>query len=172
MTYNCFNCPYGKESFEKRMMIFKKYGVEPDFNALAREIYCDKVGGQVGWAGSCEDAYMLPLPENDNIKKTNSKLAKRQKKRNGQRKYKKHLKNLTENISGYPQPAMLVEEKWDKELEEYVKLDTPYYKRLYGTKSRRKFYKKRSNKQVRRYKGEVQNGGFYKKIYDYQWDVD
>ena len=46
-------------------------------------------------------------------------------------------------------------------------------KRFYHSSNAQRFryYKKHSNKIVRRYKGEIKNGNYYRKIFDYWWTV-
>lgn len=45
-----------------------------------------------------------------------------------------------------------------------------YLKRCYLSR-RKKNAKRASNRKVRRYKGEISNGGHYRKFYDYWWEV-
>ncbi len=86
------------------------------------------------------------------------------------RKHKRHLKFLADNIhSG----ATHVTEEWS--MTKSRTITKPYYKRIYrGNRSnnRYKLYKRVSNKKVRNYKGDISNGGAYKKVFDYWWSVD
>lgn len=49
-----------------------------------------------------------------------------------------------------------------------------YYRRYWrGCHNNRfKYWRKIAGRKVRRYKGDVHNGGFYKKVFDYWWTVD
>lgn len=172
MMYNCFTCPYGKESYKTSIAVYNALGEQPNHDDILHNLWCDKVGGKVGWCGYCDDAFSKEyLDDVKNIKKPFVRLTKKQKKRINQKKYKKHLKSLAKTLN-YPQPAVLITEKWDKEKEKYVKLDTPYYKRLYKHAKRCKFFKRYSNKQIRLYKEKMQNGSGYKKIFNYAWEVE
>lgn len=42
----------------------------------------------------------------------------------------------------------------------------------YGRSKYVRFFKKYSNKKIRRYKGEMPNGNFCKKIFDFWWEID
>ena len=46
-----------------------------------------------------------------------------------------------------------------------------FYRRYWRTR-RFKYWRDISNRKVRRYKGDIHSGGFYKKIFDYWWAVD
>lgn len=50
-----------------------------------------------------------------------------------------------------------------------------YYKRRYysgGRRSGSKINKKLSNRTIRRYKGDIPNGFWCHKLYDYWWEMD
>ena len=49
-------------------------------------------------------------------------------------------------------------------------LQKPYYQRIYRGQ-RSKWIKKQCNRSVRRYKGKIQNGGSYKKIDEFWWEM-
>lgn len=184
IIFACKDCPYGKEDFLRRMFWYEKIvserGIPNDIyhNLTPKDVadefeqflWCDKVGGKVFWAGRCEDAYTEPAISSNRSKQ------KRRNKRERDRKYKNHLKFLAENIQYYPSPAIYVDEIWVKG-QGYIKNPKPYYKRLYHDnhskgKGYYKYYKKYSNRCVRRYKKEIHSGGAYKKIFDYWWTVD
>ncbi len=133
--------------------------------------YCDKVGGRNLLFNYCEDIY----PETARQKNHCRQKQKRRNKRKRNQKYRNHLKFLAENISGYPPPVVYTNEVWIKG-QGYVDNPKPYYKRLYRNNHKGgsyKFYKKHSNRCVRRYKGEIHSkGNQYKKIFDYWWTVN
>jgi len=150
------------------MDLYEHIREEPDYIEIAYSIWCDKIGSKCGWYGYCEDAFT------DDIKPLNKSNKKRLNKHSRRYKYQQHLKKLN-RIAYYPTPVMYIEENWDKKLRKYIPLDKPYYKRCYRGNhdgSRYKFYKRYANKNVRRYQGELHNGGSYKKVYDYWWSVD
>lgn len=146
---SCRGCPY------------YDYGLD--------EQYCDKVGGKNLLFGYCEDVYT------DIAKHINRSKQKRRNKRERDWKYKNHIKFLTENIQGYPFPAIYTDEVWIRG-QGYVENPKPYYKRCYRGNhkgNRYSSYKKYANRCVRRYKGEIYNkGNQYRKIFDYWWTVD
>ena len=174
----CKNCPYGKDDFERRMACYNKIVEE---NGTPNDIYrnltpeeaaeefekflwCDKVGGKVYVFGHCED-FSIDIPEEENFAKK-----KRKNKRERDLKYKNHLKFLAKNIKKYPSPATLVD-KYYVNGYGYVENIKPYHKRLYLNHHNCSYYKKLSNRKIRKYEDEIHNGGSYKKIYDYHWSV-
>lgn len=196
MNCNCFTCPLGKSSYEKQLSICNDLYEVPDSYGIAWNIWCDKIGGKCGWYGHCDEAFEKEYIEQNNNNKSKST------KRTRKDKYIKRLKYLSE-ICGYPPPSYHIKEKWDKELRCYIPVEKSYYKRLYRGNhktNRYKYYKKYSNKSVRRYglgsmiesidwyggndyydfiiyggnkhHGELKNGGSYKKVFDYWWTVD
>lgn len=172
----CKNCPYGKEDYERRMSNYedtiKEEGIPNDIyhylkpedasNEFEQFIWCDKVGGKVYCFGHCEDAYSKEKEE-----KRVSK-AKKTIRRKREIKYKQHLKRLAEINTGYPAPVYYKDEIWERG-KGIVKNPKPYYKRVYRGQ-RSKFFKKLSNKRVRRYKEAINNGNNYRKIYDFWWE--
>ena len=177
----CRNCPYGEEDFNRRMYWYEKTvqerGIPNDiYHYLKPEdapdefeqfLWCDKVGGKVFWSGRCEDAYTQPIISQ------NCSKQKRRNKRERDQKHKNHLKFLAENRSGYPCPAIYTDEIWVKG--QYVENPKPYYKRLYrgkGRYSNSNYHKKMSNKEIRRYKGELpKKGNLSHKLYDFWWEL-
>lgn len=153
----CTVCPYGKEDYERRISWFPDNPDPYDLN-----IWCDKVGGKVWFWGYCEDVYC-----NNSKPKAYSKK-KRKTKRERDFKYKNHLKNLAENSSHYPQSAYYTDEIWIKS-QGWVENPKAYYKRLYRGQ-RSKHLKKQSNRKIRRYKGELQNGWYCHKLFDFWWE--
>lgn len=161
---NCFTCPYGVDSYNNRLFFYEKINEEPDYEYIMHNIFCHKVGGKIGLYGYCEDVFDGEASKSklQGNKKQSTKLSRRS-------RYSEQLKNLEQaKWHQYPSPVMYVTEKWDKELQKYILLKKGYYKRLYRSKSS-KHHKRLSNKQVRKYKGRLQNGCNYKKIYDYWW---
>lgn len=131
--------------------------------------WCDKVGGYNYRFGYCSDICNVETRQNSHDKQ------KRRNKRDRDQKYKNHLKFLAENIQYYPSPVIYTDKIYI-EGEGWVDNPKPYYKRCYRDNhkgNRYKFFKKYSNRCVRRYKGEIHNNGnHYRKIFDYWWMVD
>ena len=181
----CRDCPYGEEDFKRRMYWYEKtisekgipndiyHHLEPEDapDEFEQFLWCDKVGGKVSWAYRCSDAYSELLDQTNHI----SSKKKRRNKRERDLKYKKHLKVLYENNQYYLSPVIYTDEIYVKG-EGWVDNPKPYYKKRYRDNhkgGRYKYYKKYSNRCVRRYKGEIHaKGNQYRKIFDYWWTVD
>ena len=132
-------------------------------------LWGDKVGGKVYYFGHCTVFY----EDIDIVKQKNSSKKKRRNKRERDLKYKNHVKYLAKNYPYYPPPAIPVDEDGCWNFDDPI--GTVYYRRTYkGNHKRNKYtyYKKYSNRKVRRYKGEIHRGGSYKKVFDYWWTVD
>lgn len=172
MGCECRDCPYGKEDFERRMAWYnqtiEKHGVPNDiYHNLEPEdapdefeqfVWCDKVGGKVCCFGYCTDIFPLTRPDKNEPKEEfpcKNKQKSRQR-RKAEQIHKRHLKYLAEALSGYPAPAYCVDER--------------YYKRLYRSQSS-KYIKRRSNKKVRRYKGDLSSGRMFHKVFDFWWEL-
>lgn len=95
-------------------------------------------------------------------------------------RYKSHLKFLSDNFKFYPPLVAPMSKNRDCAWRSGTyglddNIDIAYYKRLYrGTHkgNRYHFYKKYSNRVVRRCKKEIKDGGNYKRCFDYWWTVD
>ncbi len=88
------------------------------------------------------------------------KKMRTRKRRNAENKYKRHLKLLSDYPCGIWHTAYLYECENGKFY--YRRLYRDRYSYAYGTD-----YKKISNRSVRRYKGEISDGGKYRYIFDY-----
>lgn len=181
-SLNCRECPYGQEDFERRIYWYQKtineqgipnniyHYLKPEDATAEFEqfVWCDKVGGKVYCFGHCTDFY----EDNGKIHINRSKRKKRNK-RERDLKHKKHMKYLAQICPGYLPPTMSIDKDGYCNFNDPV--ETVYYKKTYRGNhkgSRYKFYKKYANRVVRRYKGEIGNGGNYKKCFDYWWTVD
>ena len=179
----CRDCPYGIEDFERRMYWYNKIieerGIPNDIyhdlqpkdvvDEFEQFLWCDKVGGKVYCFGHCTDFY----EDIDIVKQKNSSKKKRRNKRERDLKYKNHVKYLAKNYPYYPPPAIPVDEDGCWNFDDPI--GTVYYRRTYKgnhKRNRYKYYKKYSNRKVRRYKGEIHRGGSYKKVFNYWWTVD
>lgn len=156
----CCDCPYGYEDYVR---------LSENFTDLSQEeiyllIWCDKIGGKVGYMGCCEESSRI-----GNVVKT--ELNK--KRRNKRERYLKHQNNLKHlyKIAGgyYPAPVGYMDEIWING-HGYVQNTKPYYKRLYRGK-RSKYFKRQSNRKIRRYKGDLHKGNMAHKLYDFWWGL-
>lgn len=155
----CRNCPYGIEDFEK----YESYIDEEDIENC---VWCDKVGGKVYSHGHCSDWYEQNEEKNKNYSKK-----KRINKRERYLKHQNHLEYLHKTLGNwYPSPVRYMDEICIRGVG-YVENSKPYYKRLYRGK-RSKYLKRQSNKAIRRYKGELNNGYQHvHKLYDFWWEL-
>lgn len=176
----CQECIYGKEDFERRMYQYyqtiKERGIPNNiYHYLQPEdapsqfeqfLWCDKVGGKVYCFGHCsdyDDFSVIPI-------KLNKSKQKRRTKRERDKKYKNHLKQLYGSSNTYSSPVRRVDKVYDEDQHSYIPLDHPYYTRQYR-RHYSKYLKRQSNKKIRRYKGELHNGNMCHKLYDYWWDL-
>lgn len=163
----CKDCPYIIEEFERRI---KHAQISEEAEVYC---WCEKLGGKVCWYGNCEDGKLLFM-ENQTSKKIKSNKRKLTNKKERYEIGKYKLQQMSKLYHG----AYLKEEKLKKINGKYenVHLNKPYYKRFYRSKKSRYSYysylKKYSNKKIRQYKGEISNGNYCKKIYDFWWNVD
>lgn len=135
------------------------------------QCWCEKTGYKLYATGLCEE-----LAFNKFDKKGVSIQyikPKQSNKHDRDKKYKRHLKFLAENISYYPSPAFPVAANGN-----YVDNSEShlfaYYKRRYqsnGKKSSANFFKKESNRKIRRYKGKIPNGRWCHKLFDFWWEI-
>lgn len=85
-------------------------------------------------------------------------------------KMEKKAKN---RYRGYPQGIMWVDEKYVGG--KWVPVKKPFAMRVHRSRhaTRFSYYKRYSNKMIRRMKNlTLTKGGMYKKVFDYQWTVD
>lgn len=187
---NCRDCPYIKDEFESRMCRYN-ISVENDDGGLIdfyhgasyedveadmeEHCWCEKTGGKVWWYGQCSDAHSPTVMSNKvnkkhnnvNFIKHNSKMSK---KRERDWKHRNHAKKLANIYQyGWWPPYYYKHEEWVTGYGWY-ELQKPYYQRIYRGQ-RSKWIKKQCNRSVRRYKGKIPNGGFYKKIDEFWWEM-
>lgn len=86
---------------------------------------------------------------------------------------KKRLERAAKDWRGYPACAYWEEERYLGD-GKYEKLKKPYAKKMYKSAGckRYRYYKKLSNRQVRKSDCAIPNGNWYRKIFDYAWEVD
>ena len=156
----CCDCPYGYEDYMKVSEVFDDLSQEE----ICRAIWCDKIGGKVGYMGCCEESSRM-----GNVIKTQSNK-KRKNKRARYLKYQNNLKHLYEIVGDYyPAPVGYIDEIMVEKYK-YIENPKPYYKRWYRGKCS-KYLKQQSNKKIRRYKGELHKGNMVHKLFDFWWEL-
>ena len=140
------------------------------------DCYCRKIDDKIIMFGCCDDYRDGEIVRNYYRKPR--KLNRYERKM----KYKRKLKRITENPSGYPSGAYYVVDEnlcdeWDPLYQDYdtwAKENSKYIKRYYRANHAPGYsglLKKRASRLFRRYRGELANGCAYKKIYDYWWEL-
>lgn len=171
----CRNCPYGKEDFDRRMAWYNKIveerGIPNDIyhylepqdapDEFEQFLWCDKVGGKVCCFGRCTDVYS-DIPKHENHFKK-----KKRNKRERDLKYKSYIKRMYKINPYFPvcyRDKLLVHDDYKLE---FINNPNPYYERIYWGR-RHKRLKRQSNRKIRRYKGELHNGRYYCRLYDFK----
>lgn len=80
---------------------------------------------------------------------------------------------LARELTHYRAPYYLMEEKYVGNGRWEI-IEKPYVRKTYRSagSQRYSYFKKHSNRQVRRYKDNIPKGNGYRKIFDYQWEID
>lgn len=116
-------------------------------NNILYDIWCDKIGGRCGWYGYCEDAFdEAGLVHKKSNKSSTSKRTRRD-------SYIKHIENI----------YSFTRRRW---MSPYYEHDGRLIQSNFAWRNKR-FYKKYSNKQVRKYNKDIGNGNNYRKVFDY-----
>lgn len=152
----CDECPIGKDGVLSRYERLKKYGDwQPEYCA------CDKVDG-AHWAyGYCGDAFDHPEP----IKRT----GKRKTGRAYRRTMNRHKKNRLLKILtyGYHPEAGYTDWDWVDGAFQQVGNHIKYPK----NSNRQVYWKRHSNRVIRRYKGCLPKGNAHHKLFDYTYTI-
>ena len=189
---NCKDCPYIKDEFDRRIQWYEEYvtehGIPNDIYGYAtledmkewiqNHSWCEKTGGKVWWYGQCSDAHSPTVMSNKvnkkrnnvNFIKHNSKISKKRERDWKHRNHAEKLARITEHR--WSQAYYLKTKDWyirDGYIE-IIECKKPYYQRIYRGQ-RSKWIKKQCNRSVRRYKGKIPNGGSYKKIDEFWWEM-
>lgn len=180
----CYKCPLIQDQIEKGIKKIDKdesiylYLEEEVIGYLCRNSYCPKIGTSRLWHGISENMNCDGEYDNFDSSIRYDKTSKNRKRGRGyrrerDRKHKNHLRELSK-VSGYPSPAWYVGLNKDGKKsyyeEDFVK---GYYKRFYFNHGGyyKRYLKKCSHKAVRIYKGDISNGNWYRKIFEYQWKL-
>lgn len=169
---NCRDCYYvrGEEKLSAPASGNRDSLKNPDLmdGHISKEYFCEKIGGMPCLNGECHDAYQKRLENRRYSRK------KRPSRRERDRKYRKHLQELAAlSESGCFKNPMYGGALYMDETT-HGSIKKPYYRRYWrgDHNNRFKYWLKASNRKVRRYKGDIHNGGFYRKIFDYWQRVD
>ena len=168
---NCKECPYIDENDKNIRPIV--------------EGWCDKVGGKIWHYGQCSDVHFDDYSStvSNKINKNNINFIKTNKTYVRNQKYKNRIKYNCKNYGRfydafYPCDkdgwyVPIKHEKWisPESYERYSEREFAYFKRCYRKSNRAKWAKHFCNKKVRRYKGKISNGGSYKRIAEFWWQV-
>lgn len=170
----CKDCPCTDGSFYKRLNDFDEI-LKSDpceelpprdmfIEDLEEDLWCNKVGGKIWWAGYCGDAY-----EDKPLTKRISRKIHRFNKHERVEKQKRYLKALYEKtFHSYPSSALPMNKfgRWADESEEVV-----YYMRVWRKERSSKYIKRQCNHKVRRYKGEISRGNSYRRLAEFWWEM-
>jgi hypothetical protein len=171
----CETCPYGAESWAERKESMMKYCLETgDSDWQSEYTYCDKVGGRRIEYGFCSDCDGLPRYcwEIDEYLKRNKAKPKQDTepkpryyrtptKRHNARKHKKRLKKLFRNAR---------KNYWIFMKIDYDNPDSSVVNKSYKLNNKVRFMKNYYNRRIRRHKGELPNGHYYRKYND-SWEI-
>ena len=141
----CEECPYTAEDIEDRKQFFGE-----DFQPEC--CWCDKVGGKIAYFGYCDEAFLIT-------------------------REKAHHK--PHRYSGYAYRQRMKRKK----LRDHIKLFAYGYRKSLGTYENghikysrnstcQKFCRNQTSRKIRQFKGEIPNGGAYRRFYDYWWNID
>jgi len=115
------------------------------------------------WYGSEDAYYEMCLPEKSGYDVYNCEYSYHKPKQ--KQKYKKRLNQYEKKGIDKIKLDQLSNTVW------WAVQDNGEYKNRNYLSNKRKVAKKTTNKKIRQYKGKINNGGSYKKIYDYWWSV-
>jgi hypothetical protein len=89
-------------------------------------------------------------------------------------RHKKRLERMAHNCKAYPAAAFWVDEKYNVKNGKYEDIPKPYAKKMYLSSNceRYRYYKRYSNRKVRRTFSTIGRGNGYRKIFDYKWEID
>jgi hypothetical protein len=125
-------------------------GEEPDYNEIAYSIWCDKIGSKCGWYGFCDEAFEEDITHSKANKKQSSKRSRRE----------KHNKKISDIYSFTKRIWMIP----------YYEHNSRLIQNNFSWRTKR-FYKKYSHKQIRKYEGEISNGNCYRKVWNYKCEI-
>lgn len=137
----------------------EKYGIEFRIECYGR----NNLGNEKVYAcGFCPDIF----DSGNKFRKSGSRKTGRVYRRNQKKKKDKRLRNII-SYSGYKPMIGYIEhglvDGIVQEIGDHIK-----YPR---NSNRQRYLKRQSNKKVRRYRGKILKGSFYRKLFDYWWEL-
>ena len=163
VDYNkCKECQLIANNYFRLVSI---YGNSDD---AIQDCWCDKLGCKISWAPPCEiEPCEIGISNMDNMeyKKENciyGRIPSRMTRYERNYRHKKKLRHFYDSI----QPKWSASGVYMKHCGTSNEFLCRYYRKRYS-----RYLKRKSNKSIRRYKSYISNGGFYKKIFDYWWEL-
>ena len=150
------------ESCKKCPMVMKDYfhlsSIYGNEDEAIQDCWCDKLGCKISWIVPCEENKMENDIEYNEIEYIKPRMTRYER----NYRHKKKLKYFYD----YIQPQWSPSGVWKK----HYGTPSEYLCRFYRGK-RSKFLKRQSNKKIRRHQSYISNGGSYKKIFNYWWEL-
>lgn len=163
----CIDCPVIQNEFDNRLIVYgyemiTKYPQDKEWimeNDIIAHCWCDKTGGEICHTGRCYNSSIYCV-------KKNARKKRKRTRRERDCAYKRKLETL---FMAYPA------DKNGRYVEQNEQERFAYYKRVY--RGNRKglsttYWKKISNRKIRRYKGDISNGFMCHKIFEYRWHIN
>lgn len=154
--FTCDECPLC-EGVEFRLRIAKEYGYEPQFEYCG----CDKLQHEFYVGCYCSDAFIEIPPRKRTARARKTGRAYRRSKN-------KAKKSRSMAVTRYARRGGYTDWGWKDGIYQPVGNHMSYPKNSH----RQKYWKRYSNKQVRRHVGRLSDGSQYKRLFDYAWEVD
>ena len=145
MQCNCFDCPLGKKHCDKALQYYAD-DEELYYRDILYGLWCDKIGGKCGWYGFCDEAFA------EDTVQTSVTNKKQSNKRTRRDDHIRRVNNIYNENKVWMSP--------------YYEHDGRLIQSNFAWRNKR-FYKKYSNKQVRKYNKDIGNGNNYRKVFDY-----
>lgn len=157
-NFACDECPIC-EGVERRLKVAEELGDEPQLEYC----YCDKVQTKFYLSGYCDDAF-----------RKDSRPTKTRSPRKTGKAYRRHMRKLKNDRLmrivtryGYNPSAGYTDWGWVngdyRPVGNYIK-----YPRDSDNQG---YWKRQSNRKVRRQKGRIPKGNTYRKYFDYTWTI-
>ena len=155
-SFACDECPI-IEDVGRRLRCSKQFGHPFQYDHSG----CQKVGGQFFACGYCQDAWVDKTKPDRRLKRKTGLEYRRYQ----ERKKKNDLLRVLNY--GYKPYVGWVDWDWVDGVWQQTGDHIKYPK----NSKKQAFYKRYTNKKVRRYKGEIPKGNQYRKHFDYWWTL-
>lgn len=155
-NFICDECPLC-EGAEHRLETAAVLWIEPQVDHCG----CDKVQTEFSIGGYCEDAFeQVPTQRTNGSRKTGSAYRR-------QMRRQKRDRQMEIMTYGYHPAAGYTDWGWVDGVYQPAGDHIQYPK----NSNRQVYWKNQSNRKVRRYKGDLQKGNAYRKLFEYTWMV-